>query len=188
MTLESQNRRRIDIIRDPAFLDDLTTIDTAELRARRDMCDDVAGELNYYRRMLHGRLDLLRFEQRRRSGEETRSLMEALPEILADRTAAEPDDNGGPRPGMSRTLAIEAPEIPSSGRRSVDRALGDDFLTHLPTIDDEELADIRSDLSEVEGEVSDQRKDLYAALERIQDELARRYKDGSADVGDVLDG
>jgi len=48
------------------------------------MCDDLEGELSYYRRLLHGRLDLLNFELRRRSGEETRSLIEALPEILAD--------------------------------------------------------------------------------------------------------
>lgn len=186
MTLESQNRRRIDIIRDPAFLDDLTTVETAELRTRREMCDDVASELNYYRRMLHGRLDLLRFEQRRRSGDETRSLIEALPEILADSSLPEQRDEG-PHPGMSRNLAIEPPAIPSSGRRSVDRALGDDFLTHLPTIEDDELAAIREDLAEVESEVSDQRKDLYAVYERIQEELARRYRDGSADVGDVLD-
>lgn len=187
MTLESQNRRRIDIIRDPEFLTELATIDTADLRARRDMCDEVATELSYYRRMLHGRLDLLRFEQRRRTGEETRSLIEALPEILADpERPLRPDDS--PRPGMSKNLSIEAPEIPSTGRRHVDRALGDDFLTHLPTIDDEDLEAIKTDLSEVEAEVSDQRKDLYTVYERIQDELTRRYRDGSADVGDVLDG
>lgn len=188
MTLESQNRRRIDIIRDPAFLEDLSEITTTELRSRRHMCEDVASELSYYRRMLHGRLDLLRFEQRRRSGDETRSLIEALPEILADRTSTEVEENGGPNPGMSRNFVIETPEIPSSGRRSVDRALGDDFLTHLPAIDDDDLEAIKADLSEVEGEVSDQRNDLYTALEKIHDELARRYKDGSADVGDVLDG
>jgi len=186
MTLESQNRRRIDVIRDPAFLNELNTIETSELRSRRDMCDDLAGELSYYRRMLHGRLDLLRFELRRRSGEETRSLIEALPEILADSSRTDTGDEG-PRPGQSKNLAIETPEIPSSGRRSVDRALGDDFLTHLPTIDDEDLEAIKADLSEVEGEVSDQRKDLYEVYEKIQDELARRYRDGSADVGDVLD-
>jgi hypothetical protein len=185
MTLE-QNRRRIDIIRDPAFVTELASMETADLRARRDMCDEVASELNYYRRMLHGRLDLLRFEQRRRTGEETRSLIDALPEILADPSRREvaTDD---PRPGMPKSLSIETPDIPSSGKRSVDRALGDDFLTHLPTIDDEELEAIKADLSEVEGEISDQRKDLYEVYERIQEELTSRYRDGSANVGDVLD-
>ena len=186
MTLESQNRRRIDIIRDPDFLSELGTMETADLRARRDMCDEVAMELSYYRRMLHGRLDLLRFEQRRRSGDETRSLIDALPEILADGSRTD-TEGPGPRPGMAKGLSVDMPEIPASGRRSVDRALGDDFLTHLPTIDDDELAAIQHDLSEVENEVSDQRKDLYAVYEKIQGELARRYRDGSADVGDVLD-
>jgi hypothetical protein len=186
MTLESQNRRRIDIIRDPEFLSELQTVATADLRARRDMCDDVAQELSYYRRMLHGRLDLLRFELRRRSGEETRSLIEALPEILADPNRIDAD-GPGPRPGMPKALAVEMPEIPATGRRSVDRALGDDFLTHLPTIDDEDLVTIQEDLSAVESELSDQRKDLYTVYEKIQAELARRYRDGSADVGDVLE-
>lgn len=188
MTLESQKRRRIDIIRDPEFVTELADVDTTELRSRRRMCDEVDTELSYYRRLLHGRLDLLRFEQRRRSGEETRSLIEALPEILADPTRTGDIDGPGPLPGLTMNHAIEPPEIPSTGRRSVDRALGDDFLTHLPTIDDADLDSISADLSEVESVVSDQRKDLYSVYQRIQEELARRYRDGSADVDDVLDG
>lgn len=186
MTLESQNRRRIDTVRDPEFVAELATLAPADLRARRALCDELDTELSYYRRLLHGRLDLLRFELRRRRGEETRSLIEALPEILAGPGGGETVTETSPLPGQSRNLSIEPPEIPSTGRREVDRVLEDDFLTHLPTIEDSDLEAILAELVEIEAEVSDQRKDLYGVYERIQEELANRYRNGSADVGEVL--
>ncbi|MEX0789347.1 MAG: hypothetical protein WD178_01075, partial [Actinomycetota bacterium] len=85
-------RRRIDQIQEPEFLTGLSSLPLKELRSRRDLADTVEIELSYYRRLLHGRMDLLAFEQRRRRGEETRSLIDALPEILTgrDRTGAAP--------------------------------------------------------------------------------------------------
>ena len=76
------------------------------------MCGELDVELSFYRRMLHGRMDLLSFELRRRSGEETRSLMEALPEILAGDSDPLP-----PRMlGDNRIIPIEAPDIPERGQ------------------------------------------------------------------------
>ena len=72
----------------PEFSSDLDEVTLDELRRRRHLCDELDSELSYYRRMLHGRMDLLAFEIRRRSGEETRSLIEALDEILADEVRA----------------------------------------------------------------------------------------------------
>ena len=77
-------RRRIDLVTDPAYVQDLGLLPMDELRERRAVLDDLDTELSFYRRMLHGRMDLLSFELRRRSGEETRTLIEALPQILAD--------------------------------------------------------------------------------------------------------
>ncbi len=145
------------------------------------MCDTVDTELSYYRRLLHGRMDLLAFEIRRRSGEETRSLIEALPEILAD------SDSGNALGELpARALPIEAPDLPSSGRREIDRVLDDDFLAHLPTLDDTEIEQIQSMLAETESEVSQQRRLVYDAYEKIQSELSRRYRDGLADVDELL--
>ena len=66
-----EQRRRIDILLDPEFLADLETSSVPELRDRRRMADEVETELSFYRRLLHGRMDLLAFELNRRSGEET---------------------------------------------------------------------------------------------------------------------
>mgnify|MGYP001814622964 CR=1 FL=1 len=176
-----QNRRRIDIIADESFAQNLENVALDDLRERRRLCDNVDTELSYYRRLLHGRMDLLAFEMRRRSGEETRSLIEALPEILADTGA-------GNAPGElpARPLAIEAPQMPEIGRRDIDRVLEDDFLAHLPTLDDEEVDSIQTMLGETESEISAQRRMVYDAYERIQSELSRRYRQGLADVDELL--
>jgi hypothetical protein len=180
MNLDHQ-RRRIDVISDDDFASDLVNVGLEELRERRRLCDNVDTELSYYRRLLHGRMDLLSFEMRRRTGEETRSLIEALPEILAD------GDSGNALGELpARALPIEAPDLPDTGRREIDRVLEDDFLAHLPTLDDDEIGQIQAMLAESESEVSQQRRLVYDAYEKIQSELSRRYRDGLADVDELL--
>ena len=73
------------------------------------------------------------------------------------------------------------------GRRSIDRVLADDFLTHLPDIDDEELREIQEILTDTERRVSDQRRAVYEALETLTGEVARRYREGLASVSELLD-
>ena len=124
-------------------------------------------------------MDLLGFELRRRSGEEERSLLEALPEILAAGVT-------GPGGFPERQVEVAVPSIPEQGRRAVDHALGDDFLARLPDIDDDELMQIQASLVEVEQEVSDQRKDVHEAYDKIQGELTRRYREGHVSIDDLL--
>ena len=175
---DADHRRRIDRILDPGFLLDIADVSLDELRERRKMCDSVDTELSYYRRLLHGRMDLLAFELRRRRGEETRTLLEALPEIIAGSEQASSS--------ATRELPVEVPDLPEVGRRPVDRALEDDFLGRLPSIDDDELAEIQAKLTEAETEVSAQRKGVYDAYERISAELTRRYGEGLADADELL--
>jgi hypothetical protein len=119
-------------------------------------------------------MDLLSFELRRRRGEETRTLIEALPEILAGEDEPPPTR----APGDNRTIPIEAPDMPDVGRRPVDRALGDDFLARLPELDEEDLEATRLMLAEVEAEISNQRRTVFEAVDLIQAELTRRYREG----------
>jgi hypothetical protein len=178
----TDSRRRIDQVQDPAFVSGLADMPIDELRSRRAMCDDLDAELSFYRRMLHGRMDLLSFEARRRAGEEEQTLLEALPRILAEGAYT-------PRPGLpERAVSLEIPDIPSPGRRLVDQALEGDFLVRLPSMSDEELRDTQSFLAEVEASISQQRRTAHLALDRIQEELTRRYRDGLADPGELLAG
>lgn len=173
-----QHRRRIDQILDDDFVADIESIPLDDLRAKRRLCDELDTELSYYRRVLHGKMDLLSFELRRRAGEEERTLLEALPDILA---GAEPA-----RTATGRSLPVSAPEVPASGRRAVDKVLEADFLVRLPSLADEELEDIQRELTEVETQVSEQRRSVYEVFERIQAELTRRYREGLADAGELI--
>lgn len=177
--MPQKKRRRIDIVSSPEFVADLDSASIDDLRRRRKVCSDLDVELSYYRRLIHGRMDLLGFELRRRRGEEQRSLLEALPEILAAGASNSP---GFPE----RQVEVAVPSIPERGKRAVDRALSDDFLMRLPEVGDEELEEIQVRLGEIEAEVSRQRRAVFDAYDRIQAELTRRYRDGLLTVDDLL--
>lgn len=176
--MSTEQRRRIDLVLDEAFVADLESADLKTLRDRRAAADDVETELSYYRRLLHGRLDLLGFEHRRRSGTEERSLLEALPEILSA---------GEVRTDRGRRLpASLAPDLPEERYRAIDRVLDDDFLSRLPSLDDAELRSIQDQLEEAEREVSLQRKAVQTVFDLIQTEILRRYKEGEAAAEEIL--
>jgi hypothetical protein len=182
LTLDT-HRRRIDTISDPGFVTHVADLDLAELRSRREMCTDLDGELSYHRRLLHGRLDLLAFERRRRTGGEERTLAEALPEILGDRP---------PAPGSGHVTVTgtrtDPPSLPSAGRRDIDFVLGDDFLGRLPDMSDTDLADIEERLRDAEREVSQHRATVHHAEDVLGEELRRRYREGLASVDELLPG
>lgn len=178
--MSDNNRRRIDQVQDADFLAGLSSMPADELRAKRMMCDDLDVEFSFYRRMLHGRMDLLAFEMRRRAGEEEQTLLEALPRILSEGAYT-------PSPGLpARSIPVDLPDIERRGRRTVDRALDSDFLARLPSLDDEELGEIHRFLQEVEAEVSQQRSAVHRALDSLHGELTRRYADGTADPDEAL--
>ncbi len=176
----AQARRRIDRVLDPTFTDEIDSLPVAELRERRQLLDVLDTELSYYRRILHGRLDLLDFELRRRAGTETRSLIEALPEILAD------PPSGKTTNPLDRELPVDTPPHAGEGRRAVDRALSDDFLARLPMLADADLASIRDSLTATEATVSEQRRAVHDAHDLITGELTRRYREGLADADELL--
>jgi hypothetical protein len=170
---DQPERRRIDQVREPEFAVDLPSLSLDELRARRDLAEEVETELSYYRRLLHGRMDVLAFEQRRRRGEEDRSLIDALPEILTG-----PERSAGSR---ARHLSTDLPELPVKGRRHLDRILGNDLMIRLPELSEQDLVEASSELAELEGEISAVRQEVQAALDRLQAEVIARYK---SDLGD----
>ncbi|MDH4119746.1 MAG: aerial mycelium formation protein [Acidimicrobiia bacterium] len=160
-------RRRIDQVLDPGFVSGIADLGIEDVRERRALSGDVENELSYYRRMLHGRMDLIRFEQRRRSGEEKRSLIEALPSILAD-------PESGHRSG--RYEVPDLPPLPDVGHREIDHILGDDVLIRLDAIDDAGLESALEAIQEIEAEISEQRRQVQAVEDAFVEELAARYR------------
>ncbi|MEX2250885.1 MAG: aerial mycelium formation protein [Acidimicrobiia bacterium] len=162
-------QRRIDTVLEPDFLAGLGALDLDELRARRNTAEDVENQISYYRRLLHGRMDLLNFELRRRSGEEERSLLDALPEILAAGMVL------GPEPNL-RHIDVMPPLPTTTGKRLIDKIMDDGILTQLPELSDEELDESLERLREVEAELSLQRRQLHSVIDALQDEIVVRYR------------
>ena len=169
MFVSDRRRRRIDQVLDPDFLADLDEAPLEELRARKALASEVENELSYYRRVLHGRIDLIRFEQRRRRGDETRRLIDALPEILSEQLG-----RGGSE--MPRTFVTDLPPLPETGRRDIDHILSDEVLLRLDEMSDERLQVSLDALLAMEREVSESRRRVQQVEDRLGEALAERYR------------
>ena len=165
----NDKRRRIDIVLEPEYLEGLAELDLDEVRRRRDTATDVEAQISYYRRLLHGRMDLLDFEQRRRRGEDGRTILEALPDILAKGMVL------GSEPALKHIETM--PPLPSvTGRRLIDKIMDDGVLANLPELTDEEVSEAIERLREVETELSGQRRQLHQVIDTLQDEMVSRYR------------
>lgn len=147
-----------------------------ELRGlRRDSQRDEA-DLSYVRRLLHGRIDILRAELARRTGPES-PVVERLSEILADapsrhRSSARHVTMSTPQSEEFRLLAAEM--------------LADVELSDLAARTDAELHEAMGRLVRYEQRVSRRRQHLQRTADDCSAEIARRYRDGEAQVDDLL--
>ncbi|MCU1371552.1 MAG: aerial mycelium formation protein [Ilumatobacteraceae bacterium] len=154
----------------------------AEVRALRAECQAVETQLSYLRRMVQGRHDIVTGEIDRRGHGGDRydvaDLVERLPEILADRIHA-------PGPGRL-TPNLEPGDLTG---RLADRLteISDRVPIESPgEADDEALAQVATDLSELEHEVSGFRRQLFDRIDTLQAEITRRYRTGEARPEDAL--
>ena len=174
---------RIDDILSPGYVEGLENLPLAEVRSRRDECQEAADELSYLRRMVQGRLDIAHADINRRAGGEPgdlHDLVEQLKrgEILSDGTRSAgfgrlpntlaPADTDG-------WIAAELDTIIDAGRVST-----------LPELDESELREIADKLTELERRVSEQRSVLHDRANTLQEEIVRRYKSGEATVDSLL--
>ncbi|MCX4675407.1 ABC transporter substrate-binding protein [Streptomyces sp. NBC_01433] len=147
-----------------------------ELRTlRRDAQRDEA-DLSYVRRLVQGRIDILRAELARRRDPET-PVVDRLSEILADapsrhRTSARHVTLTTPRSDEYRRLAAET--------------LAEVELSDLDARTDEELHTAMGRLVRYEQQVSRRRHQLQRTADDCSAEIARRYRDGEAQVDDLL--
>jgi hypothetical protein len=164
---------------DPASVDQL---DTAELREQRRACEDAEEAVSYARRLLQGRLDILRAELLRREDlgdDETAPLLDALPAILAS-------DHAPTATANVRATRVRVPP-PAEGYDARLDAIADKAT--LTADDGPELDDLQrivARFADEERTLSDARRALFTRIDALRDELAARYKDGRADVSELL--
>jgi hypothetical protein len=153
---------------DPAYLEQLDGSSVEQLRTKHAECVELETEVSYVRRLTQARIDILEAEvQRRSSGGSLEDLIERLPQILAD---------PGPRgnPASSRLPLQMAPEQDSEWAPELERY--DGVLANLPTLSDTELGEAIAGLRALERAVSDQRRELFAVIDRIDVSLATQLR------------
>ncbi|MGW8766470.1 RsiG family protein [Streptomyces sp. NPDC055815] len=160
----------------PGSQPDLGALRLPELRAlRRDAQSDEA-DLSYVRRMLQGRIDILRAELARRTDPEA-PVLDRLSEILADvpsrhRSSARHVTLSTPRGEEYRRLATEM--------------LSEVELSDLTARTDDELHAAMGRLAGYEQQISRRRQHLQRTADDCSAEIARRYREGEAQVDDLL--
>jgi hypothetical protein len=169
------------ILSDDRF-DDLTSWSTDELRSRRTVCERHEAAVSYARRVLQGRLDIVRAELERRElagSEDASELLGRLPAVLAG-------DHVATDPAQVRATSVDLPPSAEALVAAIDEDLGETTLGGLPSRDTDEVAQLLAHLERHEVELSRIRRVLFDRIDGLRDELAARYKDGRADVADLL--
>ena len=172
--------RRIDRVLDPRFVDGVEGLELEELRARRGEAEAEERSISYLRRMLQGRLDILRAELERRvhGGDEGMAdLVAELPGILSDARLG----------SFTARTRIGIPEPSGRRRRRVERLISDETIARLPEIEVEELTRAVEALTREEEAVSANRRAVQHVVDLLRGELARRYRNGTANVAQLLE-
>ncbi|WP_037678778.1 hypothetical protein [Streptomyces griseus] len=161
---------------------DLTVLSLPELRTlRRDAQRDEA-DLSYVRRLLQGRIDILRAELARRGptsvvDADESSVVERLPEILTDAPAR--------HRSSARHVTLGTPHN-EEYRRLASDMLAEVELSDLGARTDVELNSAMGRLVRYERQVSLRRQRLQRTADDCGAEITRRYRDGEAQVDDLL--
>ncbi|MGK5692474.1 RsiG family protein [Streptomyces sp. URMC 128] len=163
----------------------LATLSLPELRTLRREAQRDEADLSYVRRLLQGRIDILRAELTRRTpvgaasaaGPAESSVVERLAEILRDaparhRSSARHVTVGTPQGEEYRQLAAEM--------------LAEVELSDLDARTDLELSTAMGRLVRYEQQVSRRRQRLQRTADECSTEIARRYREGEAQVDDLL--
>jgi hypothetical protein len=139
-----------------------------ELRRRRRELQERDDAVSYVRRVAQGRADLARAElARREAGAAAPDLTDELRQVLGDRLLGASD-----RPPRPAEDFSDDPRAEDLDRLCAQRGFG-----RLAELEDAAVADLAVALEAFEGEVSDERRKLFAELDDLSDELVRRYRE-----------
>ena len=167
----------VDALLDPAFLDGMGSRPMAEVRRLRRQAEQEEVNLSYTRRLLQGRLDIVRRELQRRAEDDGRSLLDLLPEILAEK-------GRGPAHGLGRHQTVQ-PSAPEEYESWVN-GLTDVDLSAIQQLSDARLEKAARALAEAERGLSERRRGVQQVMDGLAGELGRRYREGEADVAALL--
>ena len=162
----------------PDYLTGLADLALTEVRSRRDDAAQEETDLSYLRRLLHGRIDIVKAEQKRRATGGSQAVVEQLASILSDNAV-------GPAMGSGRYQTLE-PSRAEAHRRHVEALVSDADLSDVAALPDERLLLALETYSREESSVSQRRREVQRVVDKLNDEIAGRYRAGSASVDELL--
>jgi hypothetical protein len=168
----------VDALLEPSFLENALTQPMTEVRRLRRVAEQEEVNLSFTRRLLQGRLDIVRRELQRRAEHDGRSLVDLLPEILSEK-------GRGPAHGLGRHQTVQpaAPEDYESWVNSLTPGVDVSSITELT---DAKLERAARALTQAESGLSERRRGVQSVMDALAAELGRRYRDGEADVAALL--
>ncbi len=177
----SPGTRRIDRVLADDYLTGLGQAPLVEVRTLRDEAEQEEVDLSYTRRLIQGRMDIVRAELNHRDGNGSGgSVVDNLAQVLADepRSAAR---------GLGRHSTIEPSRV-DNHRRYVESLVADVDLSDTASRSSDELHHAMRVLADEEQKLSAKRRQVQQVMDACQAEITRRYRDGEADVASLLEG
>ncbi|MPR00460.1 aerial mycelium formation protein [Modestobacter sp. I12A-02628] len=168
----------VDALLDPAYLERAAALPMADVRRERRRAEQEEVNLSYTRRLLQGRLDMVRRELQRRAEHDGRSLLDLLPEILSEK-------GRGPAHGLGRHQTLQPSELLELEHWVNSLAPGVD-LSDIAELPDDQLETAARALAAAERGLSERRRGVQQVMDALAGELGRRYRDGEADVAALL--
>jgi hypothetical protein len=168
----------VDALLDPGFLEAAVQRPMADVRALRRQAEQEEVNLSYTRRLLQGRLDIVRRELQRRAEDDGRSLVDLLPEILAEK-------GRGPAHGLGRHQTVQ-PAAPGDYESWVNGLTPGIDVSAVPELGDADLEQAARGLATAERSLSERRRGVQQVMDGLAAELGRRYQNGEADVAALL--
>jgi hypothetical protein len=168
----------VDELLAPGFLDSAVQRSMTDVRLLRRQAEQEEVNLSYTRRLLQGRLDIVRRELQRRSEHDGRSLVDLLPEILAEK-------GRGPAHGLGRHQTVQ-PQAPDEYESWVNGLTKGVDMSAISELSDAKLEKAARALAEAEKGLSERRRGVQQVMDALAGELGRRYRDGEADVAALL--
>ncbi|MEZ0094600.1 aerial mycelium formation protein [Streptacidiphilus sp. EB129] len=152
-----------------------------ELRTLRRQAQEDEADLSYLRRLLQGRVDILRAELTRRSGRSSAAdtLLEQLAEILTDLPSQVRNSSRHVTLGTPRSEEFQA---------LADAVMDDIALADLQAQADSALQAACIRLTAHERTISVRRQGFQRMVDGCSAEITRRYREGEARVDDLLTG
>lgn len=166
----------LDEVGAPTYLAELERRTTDDLRAMRRHCADLENSVSFVRRLAQGRLDLISGAG---DSDNIADLVARLPQLLGEGVRG----SGSGR--LAEEMEVEPPmELVEPLLDRLDEAAGPSLISDLADLDAAGRAEAKTALKGVEDDLSKARQLLHGTIDRLNDELARRYQSGESPSND----